>query len=433
MSNNIIRKHKVELSDYDYERDIALRILLADLSEFERSLIEEVVNSSVKTSIKQLASDLGSDVETISPFLRKLERLDLFKINGDVLIANKEMRKYFADEIEKFSDSYEPDVHYLQALLGKVPIHTLPQWYTIPRATDHIFHSILERYFQTPKAYLKHLEEMALEVPHLFAIYQDIYSSDGLLLSADVIMAKYKLSQQQFEKLMLEFEYNLLGCLCYRKSGKRWKEHVTLFHEWKLYCLYKKEQIPPSLPVEAVAKKHSGDFFFVNELAKIAHCMIDQVPIKKSSAIQKEIASLSEELGITANPKAWIRKSKQEQAASVYKLLLEQVREGLTPFTERDLREVEKHLKTLAPQGWMHLELVAKGVSGMIHHLHPIELERRGKKWRYHLPDYSEEGKNLAIRIIVDFLWKTGVIDQGTYEGMECICVTPYGRMSLGH
>lgn len=433
LNNNAPRKHKVELSDYDFQRDVATRLFFANLTEFQKNIIEEIVNSSVKCSIKQIASTLETDVTSLQPFLAQLESFDLHKIQGDQLLVNKEVRKYFAYEVEKFSPSFEPDMLHLQALLNKVPIHTLPQWYAIPRATDNIFHSIIERYFHTPKTYRKHMEDMAVDCPQLFQIYQMICQSPDLSVSAECLMKKFHWTQEQFEKVMLEFEYNLCGSLCYKKDGDLWKEYATLYHEWKLLTHFKTSQLPPSLGSDSYTRKHASDFSFIEELTKLSHCLVDDDKIDRSSPWQQLLLETASDLNIPENPMLWIRKTKQEQCASVYKMLLNKSRVSSGKFAEKDLREVEKYLKIVAPRGWICFDDFMKGFTGPVRSHAPIELHKKGKKWRYRVPEHTDEDRNVVHMIVTDFLWKAGIVALGSCEdGKECFAVTPYGRMSLG-
>ncbi len=69
------------------------------------------------------------------------------------LFVDKDVRKYFEAKVEKFDEDFQPNLDFLQSILNKVSIHTLPLWYPIPRSTDNIFASIIETYFSTPKIY----------------------------------------------------------------------------------------------------------------------------------------------------------------------------------------------------------------------------------------------------------------------------------------
>lgn len=75
---NSVRKIKINLSDYDYKQDIANRIFIFSLNDFERNVLEEILYSSIKTPIKDLANDLECDLQKMTTALIKLEKTKLF-------------------------------------------------------------------------------------------------------------------------------------------------------------------------------------------------------------------------------------------------------------------------------------------------------------------------------------------------------------------
>lgn len=442
------RKHHVELKDYPFQRDIGIRLFFASLTELEKEVMEEIVNGSLKCSIKQIVSSLSTSAERIIPLLNRLHQLELFQMQGDQLCINKEIRKYFAYELEKFSPSFEPDLQNLNASLNKVPIHNLPQWYAIPRASDHIFTSIIEKYFQTPKLYSKHLEEIAIERPDLFRLYKMILQSPHLTLDSKTIIETFKLSHEEFEILMLEFEYNLCGCLCYQKSGNTWQECATFFSEWKHYLLSNKNT-SPSLNSDDIKKLHLSDFGFVEEFSHFLENICETLfhletkssspfyPTFVETAIALQLASLDNKKLIPSKRslQLWQHKTKQEQASTLYQLLLNYARntpEKIGGCTERELREIEKGLKTVAHQGWILFEHFFSGFKGAIRNHAPVVLHQKGKKWRYKFPEYGEEDQRFIQHIIVEYLWRAGIVSVGHCRNKPCFCVTPFGRMTLG-
>ena len=49
------RKIKINLSDYEYEKDIHNRLLMAEFSNIDREVLEEILYSSVKIPIYKLS------------------------------------------------------------------------------------------------------------------------------------------------------------------------------------------------------------------------------------------------------------------------------------------------------------------------------------------------------------------------------------------
>jgi len=58
---NPFRKNKINLEDYEYQKDIQNRLLMANLTEQDRLVLEEILYGHPKLSISQLAQDLILD------------------------------------------------------------------------------------------------------------------------------------------------------------------------------------------------------------------------------------------------------------------------------------------------------------------------------------------------------------------------------------
>ena len=141
------RKNKVHLADYNCQQDIETRIAMSDFSALDIEILEEILYSPLKISFKKLVRSIGCSDSSLSASLHKLAAAGLLSLSDDVILVDKERRKYFEFEIERFSVDFKPDMEFLQGLLRKVPIHILPSWYAIPRTSNNIFESILESIF----------------------------------------------------------------------------------------------------------------------------------------------------------------------------------------------------------------------------------------------------------------------------------------------
>ncbi|MFA6916595.1 MAG: hypothetical protein WC222_09375 [Parachlamydiales bacterium] len=436
------RKHLVVLSQYNFERDLNIRLLLSQFDEVQRFIVEEILNGSLQTTIKHLLQTVDISQEHLINLLKQLQDQDLLKIQGDKLSINKEMRKYFSFELEKFDPDFEPDLAHLQALLNKVPIHLLPQWYAISRTSDNIFESIVEKHFSTPRTYRKHIEELKADTPLIYKAYKEVLNTENFCLPVETFMERFNLDREQFEKFMLEFEYNLCGCLCFKPVGDQWKGYVTLMHEWKTYLNGLKINQAITLPQDAVEPADTNDFLFVEDLTKLIENIQDKVAPKKLEKLFPEYNTLLEALQdlylLQSNDtiKAWLRKTKQEQANMVYQMLLSYTRvcpEKIGGCVEREFREICNSLKTVVHAGWIKFSDFMKNFHGIIGAQVPITLHKKGKKWRYALPEYSEKEKKLVETIIFEFLWKAGVVNVGKSGKAPCFIVTPHGRMTLGY
>ena len=151
MIQNPARKTKIELEDYPYRQDIEYRLLMSDLTLFEVDVIQEILYSSLSIPLNHLLEELNISRDKLAPILEKLTKMKLLQVHGDTIEVNKEMRKYYESQMPKFDDNFHADMNYLRGLLSKVPIHVLPLWYLIPRSSDDIFSSIIEKFLKHTK------------------------------------------------------------------------------------------------------------------------------------------------------------------------------------------------------------------------------------------------------------------------------------------
>ena len=114
-----LKKNKITLSDYNYRRDIENRLLLASFTTFEISVLEEILYSPIKVLIRKIAKNIDKSEEEVLPVLEKLSKTGLLAIEGDSITVDKETRKYFETEIEKFEPDFCPGMEFLQNVLKK--------------------------------------------------------------------------------------------------------------------------------------------------------------------------------------------------------------------------------------------------------------------------------------------------------------------------
>jgi hypothetical protein len=154
------RKNKIELSEYEYEKDVRNRALMATFTSRDVEVLEEILYSSLRIPLSVLEQNVELSADELAPILAKLAPCGLFTVETDHVIVDKEMRKYYEQQVLKFEEDFKPGMEYLQALLKKVPIHVLPTWYAISRTSNNIFESIVEKYLQTPQTYQRYLMEL---------------------------------------------------------------------------------------------------------------------------------------------------------------------------------------------------------------------------------------------------------------------------------
>lgn len=459
MAAGPISKHKVVLKDYSYQDDIALRLLMSDLTVLEVEVLKEALSHSLSFPLADLLSFLDHDEETVRAALDRLARTRVVRCQGDVVTVDKDLRKYYEVHIEKFEEN-TPGFDYLFALLRRVPIQVLPAWYAVPRSSDDILRSIAEHYLATPKVYERHLTEAVSADPLLKAIAQDLFASSNLkLLGADV-RKQHKLSREKFHEVLLLLEYNLVACLGYERSGDGWDEIVTPFREWREYLFHKRLATSSPVEVDEVRTRCDSEFTFVKDLTALLRAM-EQAPlalagdtltpasiaqwlpelqkrsvvsvpdytkILVSRLLDLDIAVVSNgALYATSEAKEWCRKSHQDQAVLVYRLPYEEAK-----FPERSLRDVERSLRTVIGRGWVYFDEFVKSLLIPLGQAQAVTLKQTGKRWRYEIPQYSADEIAFVRWVILQRLFEAGMVAIGLHKGRECFCVTAFGRLALG-
>lgn len=420
-----VKKHRVSLLDYDYRRDIECRLLLSCLTTLEQAVLEEILYSPIRTSLCRIAKSIDVPEDETLVLLQKFAKVGLIAIEDDAVVVDKEARKYFEVEAEKFDEDFLPGMEFLQHLLKKVPIHILPQWYAIPRTSDNIFESIVEKYLLTPQIFQRYLLDLNFQDPTLPAIAQDVLKSPHFEVSAKDIQKKYNLSSEQFQEAILHLEFHFVCTTVYRKDGNHWKEIVTLFQEWKDYLLFLKETTPTSIDPKQVQRYRPFDFSFVDDIASL----LKKEPIQASDSYLKQLQSKIEEIDLM-RPEArieWIAMCSEDRAVYIYRHPI-----SLSLIQEKVLREIEKSLCRILPLGWIRFTDFLKGVHASLRDGQAVTLRKTGKTWKYQLPTYTPEEIERIQTALFHHLFEAGITALGTADEEPCFCVTLFGQSLLG-
>lgn len=457
------RKNKICLSDYNYRKDIENRLLMARFGELEFAVLEEILFSSIKVPISKIGKNLDESEDKILPILEEFARTGLLSIEGDVLIVDKEMRKYWESQAAKFEPSFKPDIEFLFSLLRKVPIHVLPIWYSIPRTSNNIFDSIIEKYLLTPQIYQRYLLELQLGDPTLAAIVQDVFRAPTSKLDAQQLIDKYGLEREQFEEYMLHLEFNFLCCLSYEKQGAYWKEVVTPFHEWREYLsLLNTKAAKPVSDVSKVLRFRPNDYSFIQDMTAILLYLSKQSLVLNNQGYATLI-SLCEELSsketfylekvlhklcalklaelnhqqLTASPfsQEWLDMRQENRALYLYRhpkhtLASVEIRDALK--SEKNIREAEKALTRVLHKGWVTFDSFLEATIVPVGDHPPVTLQKQGKQWRYVVPTYNAEEKAFLKAAVFDYFFEAGITAIGSFEETDCFCVTPFGQTLFG-
>lgn len=470
---NAVRKNKINLSDYDYKKDIDNRLLMAQFSVQDVQILEEILFSSLSISLRKLVKNLSlSDNEALDS-LNKLSKTGLLKIEGELIEVDKDMRKYYESQVVKFEEDFVPGMDYLQGLLKKPPIHVLPVWYNIPRTSNNIFDSVVEKYLFTPQIFQRYLSELKFHDAALTAIMEELFASSDLKLTSEYLIEKYALTREQFEEYMLHLEFNFVCCIGYERKGELMQEIVTPFHEWREYLLFIKETEPVMIK-EKVQRTRPHDFSFVQDMTTLINLIkkeslgVTSLPGKKwvltpeafslatvaleegeaSSIKPAYIDKLLSKLKLlklvdveqgrlcvleTAND--WLEMRLENRALFIYRnpsnqLIIQDTTTLLS--SDRLVREAEKSIQRIINKGWVYFDTFSKGILVPLAEDSLVKLKRIGKTWKYSLPEYTQEEQALIKASVLDGLFEVGVVAVGEVQGKTCLMVTPFGYSLFG-
>jgi predicted transcriptional regulator len=472
----IARKNKIDLSEYNFKRDIENRIFLTNLTKQEIEILKEIVNNSVQFSIKSLADILNLSASVVTQALQKISQSKLLILEGDMVTVDKELRKYFEFHLRKFDSDFLPSVDFISSILCRIPHQVLHNWYQISRTSDSIFSSIIEKYLINPRVYEKYLADLQFENPIIDSIIKDINQAPDCRLETSVLREKYKLTHAQFIEYVLHLEFNFIAFISYEETDEKWVEVVTPFYEWRDYLRYYKSTQPkPIVNVHEIQIIGYQDFQFLSDLnailkasmkdkilvdikdgvktidtQKILHILPHLEMCAKKypeyhitdylSRILKKIQLL--DLGVvdktitpTKEAGSWLSKTLPEQAMILYRNSMNRLHStkfDLNLVNEKNLREAEKSLKRVVNSGWVYFDEFIHSVFVPVGQAEQITLKCKGKKWKYMIPVYTEQEKALIEAVIFERLFDIGMTSTGTHNGRRCFCVTAIGRSALG-
>jgi hypothetical protein len=451
LETTAVRKHKIALADYDYKQDIENRLLLSHVTLEEYAVIEELLFSPIRTTLRKISKSIDLQEDRVLLTLQKLEKTGLISFEEESIVIDKEARKYFETELEKFQDDFQAGMEFLQHLLRKVPIHALPHWYAIPRMSNNIFDSLIERYLLTPAIYQRYLTDLNFPDPALNAIVQDVLKAPNFEVTAQEIQKKYNLTPEKFQEAALLLEFHFVCVLAYRKQENGWSEVMTLFQEWKDHLTFLRETTAaPISESRKIQRYRPTDFAFVEDMASIllhtqkwpAFLEETNRPIQFSAPIpddaylkklllkieQIQLAELQGgKLILTDAGLEWLHLQPENKALYLYRHPLNQLQSR-----EKVIREVEKSTLRIINVGWVKVADFLKGVCVPISEGQLLTLKKTGKTWKYQRPSYSADESKLIKQVILEHLFEAGMVALGSYQGELCMTVTPFGQSLFG-
>jgi hypothetical protein len=473
LQQSVTRKNKIDLQDYNFKRDIENRLLMSEFSTFDVEVLEEVLHSSIKFTVDDIADALDSDQDRVTEVLDRLSQTGLLSRNGGQVQVDKEMRKYYDFQIDKFDDDFEPDMLFLQGLLRKVPIHVLPTWYSIPRASANIFESIVERFLLTPRIYQRYQLELDFEDEVLTKMMQDVFNSPDFKVRASELRERYNLTHEQFEEYTLLLEFHFVCCLSYSRFNGKWEEVVTPFHEWREYLRFLQNTCPQAIEEqEQVVEMRGLELAFATDMRQLLHHLTDH-PIAVDTSTELPFTVSPEELELITSKwegvrvssdkvapyLAWILSKMEllglaehrdgdliltDEGAEWRKMTLEDIahclyRHRLNRFVtmecphceDRLLRDAEKALTPIARSGWVLFDDFVRGFHAPISEGREVTLKKVGRKWSYVLPTHADAEKTILRGVVFERFFESGFVTVGMCPEGACFSVTDFGRHIL--
>jgi hypothetical protein len=428
---NLSRKNKINLHDYNSQQDIENRQLISDFSSLDLKVLEEILFSPLKISFKKLIRSLQISEKELHAILQKFGRHNLLSVQDDCILVDKEMRKCFEFQIQRFDSAFKPDMEFIQGLLRKVPIHLLPIWYSLPRSSDNIFESIMEKYLLTPQIFQRYLNDLHLSDAIAQHVMQDLFASKTYTLASSDIIAKYNLSRPRFEEIMLLLEFHFICTVRYIKEEDHWHEIIQPFHEWHEYLLFLQEIKPKILDQKSVKRQKRDDFDFIQEIPELlSRGKGGQILLKPTDSAhlidklcQVQLAKRENDKLFVLNKGVWLSMSLENKALYLYRHPLNRP-QSIAP--DRNVRDATKSIQQVLHGGWVLFDHFLREA--------PINVEcvamlkKSGNHWKYTFPVYSSAEKELIYSFIFETLFESGMVSIGTYEGQECFALTSFGR-----
>lgn len=430
--SSINRIPKVELEHFNYKKEMANRALLSSLNAFELEILREIIYSSLKFSLKELLSNLHVDEKFVADLFSRLEAIGLLKVESGTVFVDKDLRRFFEFQLTKFDGDFHPDVDYVQTLLQQVPIHVLPLWYAIPKNTDKIFDSIVEKHLSTPKIYNKYLRELEFENLKARAIMQDVFDSKELSVSTSYLKKKHQLSEPEFLKCLLYLEYSLACFSIYAETEKGFEERIVPLYEWKTWLQFHTKTECRPISEASVQRHHPSDFGFIEEMSQmISGHKNTHIP---AELLLERLHSLSfiDNGKILPAGKEWLGKTPQEKSMILYLHALNRLRKKNAQFSDKDIREIERGLKRVLKTGWVLLDDFLMGFSASVGTASPVAIKKQGKRWSFAIPSYSAADQSFIKDTIMVLLFESGITATGLYKEKPCFTLTRFGQSTVG-
>lgn len=463
------KKITVHLEEFDSDLDAASRCLLAKLTKNDVLFLEELLYSPIKTSVAKLADSLEMERGDVAETLEKLSPLKLFELDGTSVMIQKDRRKYFETHIEKFDLDFRAGVDYLQSYLRCLPIHLFQPWYHIPRSSNNIFDSIIEKYLLTPQTYKRYLYEAISEDALPAKVAKEILESDEQEMTSSAVKEKFELTDEEFQKLVIQLELSFLCISNYRPMKETFEEVLVPLAEWVEYLQATDQVLPSSIKdVENIQTIKDDSYPFITDMSNLLSSLFkspievyfnqsldswaatdaswetikNQIPLYQTSSLY--LAKLINKLLIlglviieedslvpTKQAKDWLRYPIDKRTYITFKHphnALSFIKQHEVEANSRTILEIQKSIGKIKNSGWIYLEDFLNRAIIPLHEKQQIELRKSGQKWHYDLPSYSGQERSFLKQAITEWLYESGIVRIGKHAEKDCFSLTDLGK-----
>ncbi|MEN9654583.1 MAG: hypothetical protein RL235_695 [Chlamydiota bacterium] len=404
------RKHKIQLIGYDVEQDIKQRRFIANLTAAEAEMLQEILFSPLRISLKKLMRSLDQPAGQLLDQIHRLQKIGLLDFDGnDTLVVHKEMRRSFELLIERLAPHFKPDIEFVQKIIKHIPVALLFTWYLIPRTSNNIFESLIEKYLCTPTIYARHLEDLKTYDPVVCALLERL--GQGRVRASDLAL-QLGIEGWRCNEIVLFLEFHFAAFFTYERVGDAWIEWISPLHEWHEYLSLIAKRRPPAIESEkSIVPRTSSEFAWIE-----AHGA-------------DRLAALGADASMIAH---WNKGSNEQKVLFLYRYPGNHLayRETWPAYVKNDkaLRSIEPALRYVAHGKWVFLSDFLQTIMTPITNEAAVTLKKEGAHWHYVLPTYSDTELAFVQACIEEWFFELGMVMLGSFDGRVCFRVTTFGQ-----
>lgn len=444
--------------DYDYLRDVKNHIFLSSVSTFDVFVLDMLLYSPLHLPLDDFKKNLyeqGNFLEeqtsdSLIRSLHKLNKIQLLNITPDNTIqVNKEQRKYFEINIQRFNEKNVPGISLFKELLRLIPTHLLMQWYDISNFSDNMFSSIVDRYLSQTHLYTTYLERVKNEEVLYRKILDQVFAPPDFCVTLPALQEMFQISEESLHTALLHLEYNFACVLSYRPSSHdKYVAVVTPFAEWQQYLL--ESTFQPMEEHSTVSGNHTSTYIqnfsdFINEVSQ--GCTLDkekQRPDSDDLTPLPSYMSIAQSLGLikveehtnrlTRAGSLWLKKDYMERQRFFFHhmhCLCLRDSEWHSIYGSSVLEVINKILTTLPNSIWFSFSELIQNITSLLKRESSATLVRKNQNWVYSLPYYPESFYHFLTKMMKLHLFHSGIIQTGIKDGHDMFCITPLGKKIL--